>query len=288
MEFIKNNWAKLSLVALSVAGAILTLVPLIMSPVFNFIAMSQILGITLFFLGLGLFAGLQLCTKTKLASSISFGVAGLLTLVFLSIGLAGFKPATIDAQGAAGNAYAYYKTSASDLERAKDNNVVENKAKLEYLLKVGTTPADMGGLQGAKAVLDAAASSYGTQPWDTILKSGLQSAGKTEAEATEAVAGIKTLVPESVTTVNAFIAAYSTIREGVTAKYTEVRLAVEQLEAKGVKFEDIDTAIKSAKTGAVAIELSYSVLILALGAVPAVVGARKSVTSLTTTVPSEN
>lgn len=247
MEFLKNNWSKIVLAAVSFAGAIMMIVPLFMAPEINFISASQVLGFLLFFVGAVAVLVLSMFENLKLYKAITLAVTGLLVITFMSVGLAGFTEKSKDAEGAMGNAYAYFKTRETEAKASKvdyDNLVkaiamceTPGEKKLSDLTalvpKVAATVAALPGgdtLIAADPALSALSAATGGQLSPAIIKVGLDA-------------------------------------EKVTADAL----------VKAMGFKNLDDAAQSANTASTTLMLVYISMILALGALPLVAGGKKIV-----------
>ena len=118
MDFLKKNWAKIVLAALSLGGAILMMIPLFTAPEFKFFGACQILGIVLFFVGMVAYYILKMFDGLKLTRAIVLISTGVLVTTALCIGLGGFVTinSIADAiaakpEGAMGSAYTLFSGS---------------------------------------------------------------------------------------------------------------------------------------------------------------------------------
>jgi len=279
MEYLKKHWSHILFVVGAVTLAGLLVTPLLMSPTFNFLALSQILGLILFFLGVATYYALKLASKekedNKLAKAITLLVTGLLTITFLSIGLAGFSKDSDKAEGALGNAYAYYKSSEAKLETAKAN-----------LATLQGADAKLTALYDGIVTAQAQASAPDATPLATFLTgigtsiSGLEAVANPSNEQIATLARLKGIkgfletVPSTVTTVGLAKRYIDGYKAETVKTYAELKAQIADY-AGDTELAKIETAQKSAKTGAVAVMFTYLTTMLALGLGPVVKGARK-------------
>jgi len=244
MNFIEKNLFLILFAIGAFACAILLIVPLIMSPIFNFIAMSQILGLVLFFLGVGTYYILKMFDKTREHKDWALLATGVLTLIFLGVGLAGFKDTTTKAEGAMGNAYASFKTSQNYAAEREDeyNRLVKAIALCD---EAGKTLADL------KPILPEAFVEEVGEPDDP----NYQPAG--------AFAGYPLATPLSM------------VKDGLVLKKAGADIEIKYtLEAMGYK--SLNQAKRAAQTGAFALLATYLTTMLAFGLFPAIKGMKKA------------
>ena len=121
MDFLKKNWAKLTLAVISFAGAILMLVPICMAGTFKIWGGFQLIGPMLFFIGTGTYLVLKMINdKTKAIGKFVLVATGLLVTLVMGLGLIGFSTGLDNkgeakAQGAMGTSYVEYKSAQDQI-----------------------------------------------------------------------------------------------------------------------------------------------------------------------------
>jgi len=120
MEFLKKNWSKLTIAVVALVGVILMIIPIFMASKIEFIGACQTIGIILFFVGTAVYYLLKMGEHAKSAAKYVLLATGILVLVFMGIGLTGFKSDKDKAQGALGNAYAYFASVKCDIENGQE------------------------------------------------------------------------------------------------------------------------------------------------------------------------
>jgi len=303
-KFLEKNTFKLVFAVGALTLAILLMIPLIISPVFNFIAMSQILGLVLFFLGVAAYYICKMFDKSRSYGEYALLGTGLAVLLFLSVGLAGFKPTADKAQGAAGNAYAYFKESQKKLvdvketfgesegmlgkkyDEAIDLALVGIEAGLTNAYsQLGTMRAGVeslyAGLEGLETV--AGASSWTAEtPRATVIATltAMNGAGA-------GMLGLVNQTPAAAATFGAIVVAIETqigTLEGQIASVEALpalKTSLTELKSKLGDYKGdtlgarLDKAAAAAKTASVALLFTYIACMLAFGLFPLLKGAKK-------------
>ena len=145
MEFLKRNWAKLLLAAISLTGAVLMLIPIFQSTEFKFFGLSQLLGPAIFFLGLTAYTVMSMFyekrehSKLELYNKIVLLATALLSTALMLLGLLGFRSGA-SAEGGLGSAYAMYNglKATSENARAAANAILYSY--ITMLLAFGLIP----------------------------------------------------------------------------------------------------------------------------------------------------
>jgi hypothetical protein len=312
MEFLKKNWSKLVLAAISLVGAVLMLLPVFTTPAseLTFIGASQIIGLILFFLGILTYFILKMFDKTKLASKFTLLSTGLLATIFLFVGLFGFTAkhytkedykdmtsekrlaltvvsqvdpllAATKGQGALGKTYGFFK--------GLEEHAKESKTDLETLQAGVAKFATTAGLtnESSVAVLNAAIAATKTQI--QTLEAGIAGLEALETLSEPQQAQLATLkgqyaaagtTSEKLGDLQSGIYQMSTLYTVKNSTATEMKTLTTVGELKAMNDEIIKLAndnIKAAKTGANTALYTYVSLLLTLGLFPIVLGAKKLV-----------
>jgi len=260
-----------------VVGAILMVVPLFTAPKFEFLGACQIIGLVLFFLGMAVYYILKMCEVKKLGTSIAILTTGLLATIVLVVGSFGFiyKENKTDAtkttysQGVFGNAYAQANYSVKEARKDGSIAFVNALAKADIKKSTKITDlkiADLKKIQAeAKKFVDK---NKNNKDYDLTEANGLISVGDTDAALT------------------AFLPTFQTeLVSGVTAAKTALNhKAPTADEIKAFTWGDALKAEKALykvyQTQSLVILFTYISLILVMGLVPTVVGAKKLVCAL--------
>lgn len=113
MDFLKKNGGKIAIAVVALAGVIVTLIPLVTSPEFKFVAACQVLGPFLFFVGFLAFVCLKMFGKTKAYSKfVAIGI-GLLVIIFMAVGATGISKEQDKYKGFIGASYYLLKDKAA-------------------------------------------------------------------------------------------------------------------------------------------------------------------------------
>lgn len=256
MEFLKKNWSKLLTAIIAVSGAVLVLVPIFMASKIEFFAACQNVGIILFFVGLAAVACLKMCDKTRAYAKYTMLCASILVVAFMSIGLGGFCEDKDKAQGALGNAYAYFESIEDTIDAGKAK-IAEGEAKI-------------AGLTTLEAGFNSVVTNLGPAAATTTLaaiKADPTLAPLVTGFVTSFGGGAEAATVEASTTV---AVATATVKTALSLAKAQVAEGKSQLPA------NIDTAKKDAEAASTAILFIYISMILALGLVPLVKSVNKS------------
>jgi hypothetical protein len=146
MEFIKKNLVKMIVMVFALGAVVILLVPSFIADTVTFIGASQTIGVIIFFAGVIAFLALKMFEKTKAFTKYVLLGTSILVLTFMSIGLAGFNKDGDKAEGAFGNAYAYFasvESTVAEGEIALDE-AKKSLATVNLFLAGGAFPTPAG------------------------------------------------------------------------------------------------------------------------------------------------
>jgi len=263
MEFLKKNWAKIVLAAISFAGVVLIFIPMITAPEFNFIGASQLLGVFLFFLGVTVFVIMKMFDMKKIVPVCVLLATGILTTTFLCIGIAGFNKNMDNAQGAMGKSYANFSSEVANTALGKLAIGSEGKLVFETVEEAEETLANA---KGALTVINGI---------DVAILGGLTTVGQVSAVNPALYAGIYAITEAAATTIDG--APLTTVKGNIIAKAgdpEDLGRAVTNIE---MVLSAIEENQKSADVGAMALLFTYITMILGFGLFPTVFAVKKLV-----------
>jgi hypothetical protein len=265
MEFIKKYWSKLVLAIAMSIGAILMIVPLFTAPKFQFLGACQILGLVLFFLGMATYYILKMCEMKKMVTAVALLTTGVLSLIVLVTGAFGFMyknadetthKGAKDGQGVFGRMYA--SSDAAYKQAVKDGEVAFQKALAKADVKKSLKLTALATDTDAQTKIGAAIEKF-------------------KADNASKPAYVETAEDFNLALLGSYAAAY---------KYGTKLTAGETLteaEQASLTWGDALNGIKLGygygygvtQTSALVILFTYISLILVMGLVPTVVGAKK-------------
>ena len=235
MEFLKKNWANIIIAVVALTGAVLMIIPTFISKTVTFIGVSQTIGIILFLVGVAAGVCLKMFDRTKPYMKYTLLGASVLVLIFMSIGLTGFKSDKAKAEGAFGNSYAIFKSVSTDIE--KGQATVQNLTALNAGILAAITGS--GGALAQGSPLSATPEAL----QNNVLATGLITQDK--------------------------ITGGITLETVMTITNTAIAIANKQLPAK------IDETKKNANAGAATVLFAYISMMLAFGLIPGIRGTKK-------------
>ena len=245
MDFLKKNGGKIAIAVVALAGVVITLIPLVTSPEFKFVAASQVIGPFLFFVGLFAFICLKMFGKTKAYSKfVALGI-GLLVIVFMAVGATGISKEQDKYKGVFGASYYLLKDKAANGE----TSLAAAEAQLTGVQAQLTGVNQL--LTGVNAAIDAGATTVGQlEALNPTLYGALAEKD----------------FPD--------VAPLTTVKTALETGKTQLEAGKAQLEA-GIAAAPLQ--IDKANWAADAIMYTYIAMIIALGAIPFVYGTTKAV-----------
>ena len=281
MDFLKNNWAKLCIVAIALTAVVLLIIPIFLASQIELFATFQTLGLITFFVGIAIVACLKMCDDKKVYAKYVLLGSSILVLTFMSIGLGGFNSDMEKAQGALGNAFAIFRSVEGDIEAGQER-LAEGEAQRDGLvtMNAGLTTAGTGII----AQLTTAASAMANPDLspNVVLVRNLAvtmtpvingNPAMNDAERAAAIAQITTLQGGLVQANLGDL----TVAQAPVALNVMITLANQQLAEGAAQLpEDIDATKQDANAGAYMVLFVYISMMLALGLVPLVKSVKKS------------
>jgi hypothetical protein len=266
MEHLKKNLAYILLAILSLAGAILILIPMLQAPEFIFVGAAQLLGLFLFFLGLAAYFVVKMITPKKMAQACVLLLTGLAVTAFLCIGVGGFNENLGDAEGAMGKSYASFSSEVANIGLGR--LAIASEGRLVFN-NISEAEAMLGTMKGAAALTDGidaflSAGIPPETPVNMLVPTITAVAPPQEQDAINLVAGLAMLgVPDSVDLTTAKI---------IVTETTSAVIGGIETALSGIAENE-----ESAEVGATALLYIYYSLILAFGVSPIVIGVKKFV-----------
>jgi hypothetical protein len=219
-------------------------------------------------------------SKTHMIADLALMLTGLFTLLFLGIGAAGLKSTSDDAEGAVGNAYAYFRTAETKLADAKANEelvkTLEAGASIEDY--TNATGEKLISLATAKTTLAGVAAVQGwTAETSRAVVSGTVAAMGTQYSALADLVTSNELIPATVTTYGGIVRVIDAALAKCVAGISGLNELSAQLEnySGATELKKLDKAERAANVASLAILFTYISTMLALGLFPLVKGAKK-------------